>query len=128
MAQMEEKDALNALEYGKKAWNQGQGIWPQMSVAQRIDALENVLDVLMSKRDEIINILMWEICKNSKDAASEFDITMELSKQVIEAFKTDANNKDWKSIGGVLAKIRRTAIGIVLCLGPFTIELKIKFA
>jgi glyceraldehyde-3-phosphate dehydrogenase (NADP+) len=72
MAQMGEAEALEAVESAKKAWNNGHGVWPQMSAAQRIDALENVVRSLKERRSEIVNVLMWEIAKTSADAAAEF--------------------------------------------------------
>lgn len=72
MAQMGEAEAVEAVESAKRAWDNGQGQWPQMSAADRITALENVVKSLKEKRAEIVNVLMWEIAKNSADAATEF--------------------------------------------------------
>ena len=128
MAQMEEKDALRAVESARQAWNNGQGIWPQMSANERLIAMEAVLESLQEKRDEIINVLLWEICKNKKDAAAEFDRTIEFSKNVIAAFRKDLEQGDWKVTNGILNKIRRTAIGLIMCLGPFNYPINETYA
>ena len=37
---MSEVDALKALDAATLAWDEGQGEWPQMTLAERIDAVE----------------------------------------------------------------------------------------
>ena len=37
----------------------------------------------------------------------------------IDAFKTMDANTMWKTVSGIYARVRRAAIGIMLCLGPF---------
>jgi glyceraldehyde-3-phosphate dehydrogenase (NADP+) len=49
-----------------------------MSPKQRIEHVEQYLAGLRAKRDEIVNLLMWEICKNSADAAKEVDRTIKV--------------------------------------------------
>ena len=61
MAQMTDKDALEAVASAKSAWAGGQGKWPQMSAADRIEALEKVIDSLLERRDEIVNILILDL-------------------------------------------------------------------
>ena len=120
MAQFAEADALEAIEAAKGAWDAGQGVWPQMSPSQRIAALEAVVVSLREKRQEIIRVLEWEICKSVSDAEVEFDRTMLFISATIQAFKdSDAQSSGWVSVSGILAKVRRSPIGVVLCLGPF---------
>lgn len=128
MAQMTDKDALEAVASAKTAWAGGQGKWPQMSAADRIEALEKVIDSLLERRDEIVNILIWEICKSIPDAEAEFDRTITFTRAMIEAFKEDAKSTGWKTVGGVMAKVRRAAIGIVMCLGPFNYPINETYA
>lgn len=120
IAQMKREEMDAVLTSAKQAWDRGQGIWPQMTMAQRIAAIERVVASLKQRRDEIVTVLMWEICKNKDDAAAEFDRTMVFITSVIEALKNlDTEEGSWKSVGGILARFRRTALGIILCLGPF---------
>lgn len=118
LAQMEGADVQEVINSAKKAWNNGRGEWPQMTMQQRIDAIENVVISLREVRDEIINVLMWEICKTADDAAAEFDRTITFIESTIIALrKSDEVNGSWKTVSGILARVRRAAIGIMMCLG-----------
>lgn len=116
LAQMEEVDALFAVEAAKQAWDKGQGVWPQMSTEERIKAMEKFVDLLLQKRTEIVDVLTWEICKSSVDAAAEFDRTVAFIRATVIAVR-GLSNTSWNVISGISAKIRRIAIGIMLCLG-----------
>lgn len=129
MPQFTITDTEKIIHRAREAWDGGSGIWPQMSLLDRIRAIENVLDALMKKRTEIVHILMWEIGKNIKDAQSEFDRTIEFARQVINVIKTDSEyNTSWESIGSVKAFVRRAAIGIIMCLGPYNYPLNETYA
>lgn len=78
LAQMDKKATLDAVDAAAKAWDGGQGEWAQMSLGRRIEAIERVVKGLRAKREEIVEVLMWEIAKSAKDAAAEFDRTMEV--------------------------------------------------
>jgi glyceraldehyde-3-phosphate dehydrogenase (NADP+) len=120
LAQLNHNDVQEVLNSAKTAWNNGQGVWPQMTANQRIEALEKVVISLKQKRDQIVNVLMWEICKSTDDAAAEFDRTMTFIEATINAFREiDTVEGGWKTVSGILARVRRAAIGIVMCLGPF---------
>lgn len=120
LAQMGSEDVLKVVESAKVAWKNGQGVWPQMSPEERMAALQNVVSALKDRRDEIVKVLMWEICKTSADAAAEFDRTMTFIEATIDTFRrTDTFHGAWKVVGGILSKVRRAAIGIMMCLGPF---------
>jgi glyceraldehyde-3-phosphate dehydrogenase (NADP+) len=120
LAQLTVDEAQKVVQIAKKAWNYGQGKWTQLSMEERIEAIERVVIALKSKRDEIIKVLMWEICKTSDDAAAEFDRTMLFIEATIKAYREfDTSTGRWSTIGGILSKVRRAAIDIMLCLGPF---------
>lgn len=72
LAQMKQSEVEEVLESSQRAWNGGQGIWPQMKASARIETMEKVVTSLKEKRNAIIEILMWEICKSQKDASIEF--------------------------------------------------------
>ena len=120
LAQMGEDDAVKAVEAAAAAWNRGQGEWPQMPLAQRIERIQAVVEALKQRRDEIVNVLMWEICKNQPDAAAEFDRTMEFIAKTIETLRSlDEEGAGWRLVSGIMAFVRRAAIGVMLVLGPF---------
>jgi glyceraldehyde-3-phosphate dehydrogenase (NADP+) len=43
-------------------------VWALTPPAGRIAKIEQLVAELKPKRDEIINVLMWEICKTKADA------------------------------------------------------------
>jgi Aldehyde dehydrogenase family len=124
MPQMTEEQALEVLQAAREAWNGGTGIWPQMSLRERIQATENFLRELQSSRQDIIQVLMWEIGKNLPDATSEFDRTIQFIQTMISEIRSDPEFQSvWEIIGSTRAFVRRTAIGIILCLGPYNYPL-----
>lgn len=129
MPQMTTEQALSALESATKAWNGGSGPWPQMSLSQRIAAVQSFLSELQHKREEIVEVLMWEIGKNRVDAESEFDRTVEFAKQTSEYIRTSSEfgRKD-SSNGNTRLFLSRAAVGIVLCLGPYNYPLNETYA
>jgi glyceraldehyde-3-phosphate dehydrogenase (NADP+) len=73
----------------------------------------------MEKRTEIVDILMWEICKSTKDAAMEFDRTMIFIDATIKELRAMMQQSSWETVSGVVARFKRAPIGVMLCLGPF---------
>jgi glyceraldehyde-3-phosphate dehydrogenase (NADP+) len=143
MPQMQEQDALHVLETANTAWDKGTGIWTtQYTTSQRMAAIHKVLHALQqpTKRNEIIQILQWEIGKNYIDAAAEFDRTIQFAKQVMnymvnhpeymggkkqftdyvvtEADTTTSTTTTTPS-SSYTAYTKRTAVGIILMLAPY---------
>ena len=119
-ARMAEEHSLAALDAAVKAWNSGRGKWAQTAPAERIATIEALVAELKPKRDEIINVLMWEICKTKADATKEFDRTMDFIAETIKTYKAMlASDTPFVHEGGVLAQIKRAPIGVMLNLGPF---------
>ena len=56
--------ALKALEAAHSAFNFGQGVWPTMKVYERIQCMETFVEKMKEHREEVVKLLMWEICKN----------------------------------------------------------------
>ena len=121
--------ALKALEAAHNAFNYGQGEWPTMKVYERINCMENFVEKMLSKREEIVKLLMWEIGKNLNDSRKEFDRTVEYINDTIEEYKViDRNGATFQNKSGVRALIRRGPLGVVLCLGPYNYPLNETFA
>ena len=129
---MTSDDALSVLNSAKRAWNGGMGIWPQLSLKRRIEAIELFFDeVVKTKTEDIIQVLMWDIGKNRNDAEAEFDRTVSFAQQVIQAIRSPANadlHGGWTVTGATNAFVRRAAIGIILCLGPFNYPINETYA
>jgi glyceraldehyde-3-phosphate dehydrogenase (NADP+) len=82
--QMNKEQTLQVLEDAKAGWKGGSGVWPQMSLKERVETIEKFIDELRTKREEIVVTLMWEIGKNRKDAEAEFDRTLDFVQKVKE--------------------------------------------
>lgn len=129
MPQFATKQALQVLEQAELAWKGGAGVWTQLSLAERCRAMERFLVELSKKREEIVHALMWEIGKNLPDAQAEFDRTVQFCEQVIATIRTDADFVGgWTVMGATTAWVRRAAIGIILCLGPYNYPLNETYA
>ena len=128
--QFSTEQALQVLSEARDAWKGGTGIWPQMTLLARIAAIRNFLEVLAESREEIVQTLMWEIGKNRKDAESEFDRTVQFANQLIDAVVSDPefSGGNWQSIGSVRALVKRAAIGVIMCLGPYNYPLNETYA
>ena len=79
--------ALQAVTAAERAFDNGRGIWPTMSVRQRIRHVEDFTIRMQEKKAEVVKLLMWEIGKSYKDSVKEFDRTVQYIKDTIEALK-----------------------------------------
>jgi len=117
---MDDAACLSTLTAAQKAYDHGRGEWPTLHPEKRIQAVEKYIKGLKSKREEIIDLLMWEICKNTAAATSEFDRTIKYVEDTIEELKKSENTQStFVETGGIVAQIRRAPIGVVLCSGPY---------
>src|SRR5688572_27805454 len=122
------KESLEALESAVKAYELGQGLWPTMSVTQRIEHVEKFLEAMRKKRDEVVKLLMWEIGKTLKDSEKEFDRTADYIVETIKALKDlDRNSAKLIEDQGFMAQIRRVPLGVALCMGPYNYPLNETF-
>ena len=122
------KESLEALESAAKAYDMGHGLWPTMSVTQRIDHVEKFLEAMRKKREEVVKLLMWEIGKSLKDSEKEFDRTCDYIVDTVKALKDlDRNSAKLVEEQGFMAQIRRVPLGVALCMGPFNYPLNETF-
>lgn len=123
-----EKEALEALDSAVKAYDNGRGKWPTMTVAQRIDCVENFTKMMILNRSKVVKLLMWEIAKSLPDAEKEFDRTVEYIYQTIDALKDlDRSSSRFEITQGIIGQTRRSPLGVVLCMGPFNYPLNETF-
>lgn len=122
------KESLEALDAAVKAYDLGHGLWPTMSVTQRIEHVEKFLVSMRKKREEIVKLLMWEIGKTLKDSEKEFDRTCDYILDTIKALKElDRNSAKLIEDQGFMAQIRRVPLGVALCMGPYNYPLNETF-
>ena len=121
-------DAMEVLDAAVKAFNNGRGEWPMMSVTQRIDAVEKFTQKMIAKRDEVVKLLMWEIGISLGDSQKEFDRTVQYIYDTIGALKDiDRNSSRFMIEEGIIGQVRRSPLGVVLCMGPFNYPLNETF-
>lgn len=126
--QMGEADALDALDAANEAFKNGTGSWPTLKVGERIKCVEKFATLMVQKRDEVVNFIMWEIGKTLPDAQKEFDRTVDYIYDTIEELKElDRNSARFQLHSNVYAQVRRGPLGVVLCLGPYNYPLNETF-
>jgi acyl-CoA reductase-like NAD-dependent aldehyde dehydrogenase len=99
-----------------------------MSVPERIECVENFMHEMLKQKDIVVKLLMWEIGKSHADSVKEFDRTVEYVYATIDALKDlDRQSSRFEIEQGIVAQIRRSPLGVVLCMGPFNYPLNETF-
>ncbi|MDP9534689.1 NADP-dependent glyceraldehyde-3-phosphate dehydrogenase [Pseudomonas protegens] len=120
--------ALTALDAAVRAYDRGQGAWPTMRVAERIQHVEAFLARMREQRTAVVKLLMWEIGKNLKDSEKEFDRTCDYIVDTIGALKElDRRSSRFELEQDTLGQIRRVPLGVALCMGPYNYPLNETF-
>lgn len=102
------KEAMEVLEASVKAYDNGLGEWPTMSVEGRIQCMQKFVYLMIEQRDLVIKLLMWEIGKTLADSTKEFDRTVDYINQTIDALKDlDRESSRFQEAEGTIAQIRR---------------------
>ncbi|MGJ1431739.1 NADP-dependent glyceraldehyde-3-phosphate dehydrogenase [Sphingobacterium spiritivorum] len=123
-----EKESQEALDAAVAAYDNGRGQWPTMSVADRITCVENFTHKMIEQKDIVVKLIMWEIGKSYTDSVKEFDRTVEYIYATIDALKDiDRQSSGFTIEQGIIAQIRRSPLGVVLCMGPFNYPLNETF-
>jgi len=125
---MTPESAMQSLLAACKAYDQGRGLWPTMSVERRIQHMTDFVYRMQEQREKIVKLLMWEIGKCLPDAEKEFDRTVDYIRDTLEALKDlDRTSSRFVVEQGVIGQIRRSPLGVVLCMGPFNYPLNETF-
>ncbi len=123
-----EKEAVDTLDAASRAWDNGRGAWPMMTTEERIRQVEQFAARMQERRDEVVKLLMWEIGKSLPDSQKEFDRTIVYIRDTIDALKDlDRASSRFVIEDGVIGQIRRSPLGVVLCMGPFNYPLNETF-
>ena len=126
---MGNEEAQEVVQAAVDAYDNGQGNWPTMKVADRIKCMENFVHKMKLTRHEVVKYLMWEIGKSLPDSEKEFDRTVEYIIDTIEDYKKlDRNSARFTKSQGINAMVRRGPLGVVLCLGPYNYPLNETFS
>jgi len=119
-----EIESVKALRAARAAFDNGRGIWPSMTVEQRITHLEHLLLMMKAERVEIARLIMWEIGKSYSDSLKEFDRTIVYARDTIKVLRKQKNK--YPKIGrrqGIIGSETRVPLGVALCMGPFNYPL-----
>ena len=117
-------EALESLDAAVNAYDNGFGFWPTLSVEDRIKHVENFTYEMSRLREEIVQLLMWEIGKNRADSEKEFDRTVSYIDDTINALKNlDRKSATFTIESDFIGQIRRSPLGITLCIGPYNYPL-----
>lgn len=123
-----EKEAFEALDAALAAYDNGRGEWPTMRLDGRINCLSVFARKMTEQRTLIVKLIMWEIGKSYADSIKEFDRTIEYINATIDALKEiDRSSSRFEIKEGAIAQIRRSPLGVVLCMGPFNYPLNETF-
>lgn len=123
-----EAEAFQALDAAAAAYDHGRGLWPTMSVAERIAHMEQFIFRMIEVRDRVVRLLMWEVGKSLQDSEKEFDRTIKYSNDTLAALKDlDRISSRFTIEEGIIGQIRRAPLGVVLCMGPFNYPLNETF-
>lgn len=121
-------EAQASLDAAVAAYNNGRGEWPTMSVQDRIRHVEEFTYKMLEKKDLVVKLIMWEIGKSFADSVKEFDRTVEYIYATIDALKdVDRQSSRFEIEQGIVAQVRRSPLGVVLCMGPFNYPLNETF-
>lgn len=122
-------EADAALAAAMAAYDHGRGDWPNLSVAERIACVGDFTNQIVARRREIVNLIMWEIGKSLADSQKEFDRTIDYIRATVEELKRlDNSNSRFEIVDGTIAQIRRSPVGIALCMGPYNYPMNETFS
>ncbi|MDR6967691.1 acyl-CoA reductase-like NAD-dependent aldehyde dehydrogenase [Flavobacterium arsenatis] len=123
-----EKEAQESLNAAVEAYNDGRGEWPTMPVSERIKHVELFTKKMIATKEAVVKLIMWEIGKSHADSIKEFDRTVEYIYATIDALKDiDRDSSGFQIVEGIAAQVRRSPLGVVLCMGPFNYPLNETF-
>jgi glyceraldehyde-3-phosphate dehydrogenase (NADP+) len=121
-------EALQALDAAVAAYDHGRGLWPTLSVAERIKHMERFVFRMIEAKDRVVRFLMWEVGKSFRDSRKEFDRTIQYINDTLAALKDlDRISSRFTIEEGIIGQIRRAPLGVVLCMGPFNYPLNETF-
>ncbi len=125
---MTEGESLLALEAAVRAYGNGRGKWAIMPVQERMAHVADFVGRMKAQRASVVKTLMWEIGKTLPDSEKEFDRTIEYMNDTIDALKDlDRKSSRFDIEQGIVAQIRRSPLGVALCMGPFNYPLNETF-
>ena len=126
--QLTQKESVQALSAAVNAYENGRGLWPTLSIGDRIAHIEEFTYRMGKQKKQVVNLLMWEVGKPFKDSEKEFDRTIAYVKDTVAALKDlDRVSSRFIIQEAIIGQVRRAPLGVVLCMGPFNYPLNETF-
>jgi len=115
-----EVEARVALDAALEAWDDGDGVWPRMSLEERAGVLYALLERIRPLREPVAMHIMWGVGKAYTEALGEFDRTLEYANETIVAgLELQHRLRQEVSIQQVTGRTELQPIGVALCVGPY---------
>ncbi|MCZ7557150.1 MAG: aldehyde dehydrogenase family protein [Bacteroidia bacterium] len=116
----DEEHAMLALDAALEAWDEGDGIWPSMSMEGRAMVLHALLERIRPLRERIASHIMWGVGKAWTEALNEFDRTLEYAADTIRSgMELQQRMRTDQSLQQVTGRAELQPIGVALCVGPY---------
>ena len=79
---------------------------------------------MRAKRADIVRLMVWEICKSRAESEQEFDRTIEYIEDTLAALRQMLRESTaLVQASKLAARLARSPLGVVLCMGPFNFPL-----
>ncbi len=118
------KVSLRVLQAASNAYAFGKGTWPTMHPLERCACVRHFASLMKQQRDQVIELLMWEIGKSYADAANEFDRTVIYIEKTVEFYQRKVKRlTTLRTLENVKSQIHFSPRGITLCMGPYNYPL-----
>lgn len=118
-----------SLTAAERAYGRGIGDWPMMAVSQRIACMKRFIQLIEPLAEQFATMEMWEIAKPITACRDEFTRTLAYMKDTIAVLENNQTSMNRiQSIGSYISLLRRTPLGVVLCMGPYNYPLNETFA
>ncbi len=115
---------LEAHAAARAAWDMGLGVWPNLPAEARMTCVEDFCQRMKDRRADIVRLMVWEICKSRQESEQEFDRTIEYIEDTLaELRRMLGAGRGTVTVSGLAAKVGRSPLGVVLCMGPFNFPL-----
>lgn len=121
---LSEEVALGVLKAAEEAYNLGQGTWPTMHPLERSACIKHFVKLMQLEREQVVDLLVWEIGKTKKDAYNEFDRTVEYIKETVAFYERKVKRlHTLRTQKGITSQLMFSPLGITLCMGPYNYPL-----
>ncbi|NQX83051.1 MAG: aldehyde dehydrogenase family protein [Flavobacteriaceae bacterium] len=125
---MGQSQAMKLLASAENSYDKGRGVWAISALEERVKSIIKLKELLLSKKDKLVNLLMWEIAKTKQESAMEFDRTIVyLEDTITEAMRLVDTFGKPQIIGDIKMFSQKSPLGVVLCIGPYNYPLNETF-